>query len=227
MHAKRDALCEQWWPSQQHPGKKSRHMLYLLCHQGPLITVCFAAGLRSHVPLTRLPLTSQHCQAQLLWCRERHDWKVKWCSVVFSDESRLCLYVSDGCTRVRHRPGEHHLPECVCPWHDSLLTLCYLHLFDSKVMCFSAGQCTSTHGCYDATCSLWCTTVLTSKIPRSLTSWSCMGHDEAGTYSFSRACYNHCQIVIMGERYLGQSIAGWHSAPLWPFACQNTRLRCR
>ena len=30
-----------------------------------------AAGLRSHVPLARLPLTSRHCQARLLWCRER------------------------------------------------------------------------------------------------------------------------------------------------------------
>ena len=29
------------------------------------------------------------------------------------------------------------------------------------------------------------------------------------------------------QRCLGQSIAGWHSAPLWLFACENTRLRCR
>ena len=32
-----------------------------------------AAGLRSHVPLARLPLTPRHHQARLLWCRESVD----------------------------------------------------------------------------------------------------------------------------------------------------------
>ena len=40
MHVKIDTLCEQRWPPEQQPGKKSGHMLYLLCHQGPLRTVC-------------------------------------------------------------------------------------------------------------------------------------------------------------------------------------------
>ena len=40
MHVKIDALYEQWWSPEQHPGKKSGHMLYLMCHQGPLETVC-------------------------------------------------------------------------------------------------------------------------------------------------------------------------------------------
>ena len=57
-----------------------------------------------------------------------------------------------------------------------------------------------------------------------LANWTRMRHDEAGTYSFSRACHNHCWIVTMGARSLGQSITGWHSAPLWLFACENTRL---
>ena len=39
MHVKIDALCEQWWPPKQHLGKKSGHMLHLLCHKGPLGTV--------------------------------------------------------------------------------------------------------------------------------------------------------------------------------------------
>ena len=39
-HVKIDALCEQWWLPKQHPGKKSRHMLHLLCHQGLLGSVC-------------------------------------------------------------------------------------------------------------------------------------------------------------------------------------------
>ena len=39
-HVKIDAFCEQRWPPEQHPGKKSGHMLHLLCSQGPLGTVC-------------------------------------------------------------------------------------------------------------------------------------------------------------------------------------------
>ena len=39
-HIKIDAFCEQWWWHEQHPGKKSGHMLHLLCHKEPLGTVC-------------------------------------------------------------------------------------------------------------------------------------------------------------------------------------------
>ena len=35
-----------------------------------------AVGLRSHMPLARLPLTPRHRQARLLWCRERGNWRV-------------------------------------------------------------------------------------------------------------------------------------------------------
>ena len=83
----------------------------------------FAAGLRSCVPLARLPLTPWHCQAQLLWCHERVDWRVEWHSVVSSDESRFYLYASDGRTYVELRPGELHLPECIRPRHRSNLRL--------------------------------------------------------------------------------------------------------
>ena len=39
-HVKIDALCKQRWPPEQHPGKKCRHILHLLCHQESLGTVC-------------------------------------------------------------------------------------------------------------------------------------------------------------------------------------------
>ena len=90
---------------------------------------------------------------------------------------------------------------------------------------FSAGRHTSTYGCYDATCSSWRTTALTSKNSRFLANWTQMGHDEAGTYSFCRACQNHCRIATMGARCLGQSIAGYLT-PSWPSACKNTCLCC-
>ena len=90
----------------------------------------------------------------------------------------------------------------------------------------SAGLRTSAQDCCDATCSSWCTTTtLVRKNPRSLTTWTRMRHNEAKTYSFSRAFHNHC--LIAGAKCFGQSIAGWHSASSWPFASENVRLRCR
>ena len=66
----------------------------------------------------RLPLTSRQRQARLLWCLESVEGRVEWSSIVFSDdESRFRLYASDGRTRVRPRPVERHLPECICPRH--------------------------------------------------------------------------------------------------------------
>ena len=42
---------------------------------------------------------------------------MEWRSVVFSDESRFCLYTSDGRKCVRRRPGERHCLECIT--HDT------------------------------------------------------------------------------------------------------------
>ena len=36
--------------------------------------------------------------SRLLWCHEIVRWKVQWRSVVITDESRFCLYASDGRT---------------------------------------------------------------------------------------------------------------------------------
>ena len=75
------------------------------------------AGLRLGVPLARLLLKPRYRQARLLCCRESVDWRVEWRSVFFSDESRFCLYASDGRRSVRCIPGERHLPECIRPRH--------------------------------------------------------------------------------------------------------------
>ena len=66
---------------------------------GHLTLWLVAAGVLPRVPLARLPLTEGHREAWLLWCLERVDWRVEWRSVVFSDENRFSLYVSDECTR--------------------------------------------------------------------------------------------------------------------------------
>ena len=57
-----------------------------------------------------------------------------------------------------------------------------------------------------------------------LANWTRMGHDEAETCSFSSARHNHCRIVTTDAGCFGQSITGWHSAPLWLFVCENTCL---
>ena len=43
---------------------------------------------------------------------------------------------------------------------------------------------------------------------------------------FLQSLPQHCRIATMGARWLGQSIAGWHLASLWPFACKNIHLHC-
>ena len=102
-----------------------------------------------NVHLARLPLTPQHHQAWLLWCRERVDWRVEWRSVHFSDESNFCLYASDGRTRVWHRPGERHLAECIHPQHTGPTSGFMVwggHQLQLLVrFCVSAGKMNSAH----------------------------------------------------------------------------------
>ena len=111
MHVKIDVLFKHWL---QHPGKKSGHLLHMLCHQGLLGTVCLQQdschmciwpGYHLHHNTTKLGYS----------VIMKVDWRVEWCSVVFSDESRFCLYATDGRTHVRRRPDERRLWECILP----------------------------------------------------------------------------------------------------------------
>lgn len=58
-------------------------------------------GLQSYRPRLVLPLTNRHRQLRLAWCEERAHWNQKWNRVIFSDESRFCLWAHDGRRRVR------------------------------------------------------------------------------------------------------------------------------
>ena len=113
MHVKINTLCKQKW---LYSGKKSRHMLYLLCHQGPLELSAYS---RTQITCASGQATTYTTTPPsiLFWCCERVDWGVKWHSVVFSDESRFCLYMRVMDVHVRCRPGEHRFPECIRPWH--------------------------------------------------------------------------------------------------------------
>lgn len=75
------------------------------------------AGLSARRTLQRIPLTRQHRQARLQWCRARRDWRSEWHHIVFSDESRFCLEAGDARILVRRRRGERLHEACVqtCP----------------------------------------------------------------------------------------------------------------
>lgn len=60
----------------------------------------------SYRPHFRLPLTREHMRARLEWCIERDQWGEGWNHVIFSDESRFCLWKSDGRLRVRRRRND-------------------------------------------------------------------------------------------------------------------------
>ena len=106
-------VCEKQWLPEQNPGKKSRHMLHLLSHQGQLGTLC-------------LQQDSDH---MCLWpgYHLHHDTVKHSYSVAMKESTGerngtllslvMSLYANDGHTHVWRRPGVHHLQECFCSWH--------------------------------------------------------------------------------------------------------------
>lgn len=74
-------------------------------------------GLPARRPLLRLPLTNVHKHARLQWCMERRHWGQEWQQIVFSDESRFCLFENDGRILVRRRQGERHHIDCIRTRH--------------------------------------------------------------------------------------------------------------
>ncbi|GFX03901.1 transposable element Tcb2 transposase [Trichonephila clavipes] len=74
-----------------------RHLLY--------------CGLRTMVPLYRIPLTANHRWLRLQWAHEHSAWKAGCHQVVFSDESHFNLWNHDGRIRVRRSVGERSLPD--------------------------------------------------------------------------------------------------------------------
>ena len=49
----------------------------------------------------------------MIWAKEHQGWaKEDWARVIWSDESKISIFGSDGINYVRRRPGEGLLPEC-------------------------------------------------------------------------------------------------------------------
>ena len=71
-------------------------------------------GIRAYRPYTGQLLTPEHRRRRLTWYPRRRRWLVRdWQRVVFSDESRFCLYTADGRQRVYRRRGERTAACCV------------------------------------------------------------------------------------------------------------------
>ncbi|GFU38279.1 transposable element Tc1 transposase [Trichonephila clavipes] len=68
-------------------------------------------GLRTKIPLYRIPLTANHRRLRLQKAHEHRTWRADWQQVVFSDKSRLNLWNHDGRIRVRRYVSERCLPQ--------------------------------------------------------------------------------------------------------------------
>ena len=77
-----------------------------------------AANLQARIPVIGNVLTPVRRQNRHLWARRHSNWtQAQWAEVLFTDESRFCLYQNDGRQRVWRRPGERHA-ECCVRQHD-------------------------------------------------------------------------------------------------------------
>lgn len=71
-------------------------------------------NLTSRVPAIGQKLTPAHRQARLRFARDHLNWTLEqWGSVLFSDETRICLYGSDRRRKVYRRPGERFAECCI------------------------------------------------------------------------------------------------------------------
>lgn len=68
----------------------------------------------AHRTATGPKLTAQHHRAHLQFARDHVDWTVvQWRAVLFSDETRVCLFCNDRRRRVYRRQGERIAQACI------------------------------------------------------------------------------------------------------------------
>lgn len=71
-------------------------------------------GIRARHPYRGPFLTLQHQINRLIWARRVRRWQQRdWARVLFSDESRFCIFRIDGRQHVYRRVGERLAPNCV------------------------------------------------------------------------------------------------------------------
>ncbi|EFN70272.1 Transposable element Tcb1 transposase, partial [Camponotus floridanus] len=74
------------------------------------------AGLRARTAARGPMMNVRHCRARLAYAREHVNWRMRdWDNVLFSDESRFCLYGNDRRPRVWRRQGERYSQNFIRP----------------------------------------------------------------------------------------------------------------
>ena len=77
-----------------------------------------SAGLRAYRPFHGMALTLLHRQRRVRWARTVRRWQRRdWSRVLFTDESRFCLFRNDGRVRVFRRRCECLAPICIREVH--------------------------------------------------------------------------------------------------------------
>lgn len=72
-----------------------------------------SAGLRARIPRKKPFLNPAQRLKRLQWAKKHVSWtSEQWKKVLWSDETRISIFGSDGVRYVRRRPGEDCLPEC-------------------------------------------------------------------------------------------------------------------
>ncbi|CAK9796081.1 Transposable element Tc1 transposase [Anthophora plagiata] len=70
-------------------------------------------GLRARTPRKKPYLNQKQRQKRIEWARVHKEWTEEdWDRIIWSDETKISIFGSDGVKFVRRRPGEDLLPEC-------------------------------------------------------------------------------------------------------------------
>jgi transposase len=71
-------------------------------------------GLKARRPRKKPFLNETQRKKRLMWALQHKDWMCDdWAKVIWSDETRISIFGSDGVKFVRRRPGEDMLPACL------------------------------------------------------------------------------------------------------------------
>jgi transposase len=75
-----------------------------------------AVGLKARIPRKKPFLNVAQRRKRVMWAKQHMAWTPEqWGRVMFSDETRISIFGSDGVHYIRRRKGEENLPQCTTP----------------------------------------------------------------------------------------------------------------
>lgn len=75
-----------------------------------------SVGLKARIPRKKPFLNAVQRKKRVDWCKLHKDWTAQdWSKVLFSDETRISIFGSDGIRYIRRRSDEAYLPACLVP----------------------------------------------------------------------------------------------------------------